>query len=206
MTLLTNIDGAVIKPTLVDLIKSFSPHFEATIDKQEYLPTGPVAQIALAADGEMTYIRESHAEKVLDDEDRDSNEDSESLRKQQDSNTSGATIHVKSTLGLKPDEIDFPAIQRNVLTGKSPAQNYAFSIGGEMTHDMEKRRMLYKALIDAGSLDFLQAHPTPTKTENAHKNEESTSTREQQVCTTVVAKTLVRLVKVNEVVTVSGML
>jgi hypothetical protein len=139
MLFLTCIDGAVVKPTLVDLIKSCSPHFEATIDKQEYLyhPTGPVAPIASAAGGEMTGIHDSHAEKAVDDDDRDNNEDSASPRKQQDSKRAGAkkkkrtkkskqSAHEPSlkwrTLGLNPDDIEIPTMQRNIRTGKAQAQ------------------------------------------------------------------------------------
>jgi hypothetical protein len=136
---LTRIDGAAVKPTLVDLIKSCSPHFEATIDKQDYLyhPAGPVVLIASAAGGEIAVIHDSHAEKAIDDDDRDNNEESASPRKQQDSKRAGTkkkkrtkkskqSSHEPSlkwrTLGLNPDDIEIPTMQRNVRTGKTTAQ------------------------------------------------------------------------------------
>jgi hypothetical protein len=98
-----------------------------------------VVPIASAAGGEMTGIHDSHAEKAVDEDDRDL-EDSASPRKQQDGKrTAGAkkkkrtkksgkqSSHEPSlkwrTLGLTAEDIEIPTMQRNVRTGKAQAQD-----------------------------------------------------------------------------------
>jgi hypothetical protein len=85
----------------------------------------------------MAGIHDSHAEKAVDDDDRDNNDDSASPRKQQEAKRAGAkkkkrtkkskqNAHEPSlkwrTLGLNPDDIEIPTMQRNVRTGKTQAQ------------------------------------------------------------------------------------
>lgn len=140
----------ITKKTLVDLIKVYSPHFAATIDKQEYLyhPDASTAEAIQggAAAAEATYFPETNAEVTVDETDRgDDYLERRNVEKRATVNGSNGQKKASKkkrsepslkwrTLGLNPEEIEnVPLSQRNSRRVKKGNEKQDLTEAGRIT-------------------------------------------------------------------------